>query len=119
MLFRSIHEGDKCRIFWICETFNSKGKAHCPAQQIPEAILHETAARALGLSVFDEVVFKKCVSAIRAPENGVLIFIMKDGGEVRETWQNKSRRHSWTPEMRQKARADALRGQRMKGGAAQ
>jgi len=116
---KTVHNGDKSRIFWMCGTFNSKGKAHCNAQQIPEAILQDTAALALGLSEFDEAMFNKAVKAIRAPENGVLIFCLHSGAEVRVEWQNRSRRYSWTPEMRRKARADAIRGHSMKGGAAQ
>jgi len=104
---------------WICPTFNSKGKDRCNAQQIPEDILQDTAARALELTAFDEAIFNKAVVAIRAPENGVLIFIMKDGAEVQVEWQNRSRRYSWTPEMKEQARADALRGHSMRGGAAQ
>jgi DNA invertase Pin-like site-specific DNA recombinase len=116
---KTVRDGDKCRIFWMCGTFNSKGKAHCNARQIPEAILKDTTAQALGLSEFDAELFKKTVSKIRAPEDGVLIFSLRNGPDIRVEWQNKSRRYSWTPEMRQTAREDAQRGNRMKGGAAE
>jgi DNA invertase Pin-like site-specific DNA recombinase len=100
---KTVHS-DKSRVFWICGTFNRKGKAYCNAQQIPEVILMDAAARALGLSNFDESIFIKMVSTIRVPENGTLIFSFYDGREVRVEWQNKSRRESWTPEMREQAR---------------
>ena len=98
---------------WICGTFNKWGKAHCPAQQIPEGILQDAAARALGLLAFDEAIFNKTVREIRALENGVLIFILQDDTEIRVEWQNKSRRESWTEDMKQRALEDSLRGHRM------
>ena len=116
---KTVRNCGKCRIFWMCDTLKNKGKAHCNAQQIPEAILQDAAARALGISTFDDGMFNQAVSTIRAPENGILIFLLHSGDEVRAEWQNISRRNSWTPEMKQKAREDALRGHRMRGGAAQ
>jgi DNA invertase Pin-like site-specific DNA recombinase len=108
---------------WICGTFNSWGKERCPARQIPEVILQDAAAQAVGLSEFDGDLFNEAVSEIRVPENGVLIFVLRNiDMEIRVEWENRSRRESWTPEMRQKARADALRGnalrnERTEGGA--
>jgi DNA invertase Pin-like site-specific DNA recombinase len=104
---KTVHN-DKSRVFWMCGTFYRKGKAQCNAQQIPEAILMDAAAKALGLSQFDEYVFNQMVTTIRAPENGVLIFSLSTGEAVRVEWQNKSRRESWTPEMREAARLRAL-----------
>ena len=43
------------------------------------------------------------------PENGVLVFVFYDGHTVTKTWDNPSRRHSWNPENRQRARELALR----------
>ena len=114
---KTVHDGDKCRVFWMCHTFNSKGKAHCNARQIPEGILKDAAASALGLPAFDGERFKEAVIEIRVPVAGALIFLMRGGSEIRVEWENKSRRHSWTPAMREKARADALRGHQMREGA--
>ncbi len=74
----------------------------------------DAAVRAMGLTTFDENIFNKIVSTIIAPENGVLLFSMRDGREIRMEWQNISRRESWTPEMREKARINAL--QHLTGG---
>ena len=68
----------------------------------------DAAARALGLSTFDESVFMKKVTAIRVPESGILIFSLSSGEDVRVEWQNISRRESWTPEMRERARTKSL-----------
>lgn len=102
---------------WICKTFNVYGKSACGSQQIPEDVLMGQAAVALGLPDFDVTAFKAQVSEIRVPGANQLLFIFKDGHKVELAWQT-SRRDSWTPEMRQRAREDALRGRAMRGGAA-
>jgi len=102
---------------WICKTFNVYGKGACGSQQIPEDVLTQQAAIALGIIDFDAAALDARVSEIRVPGANQLLFIFKDGHEVGLAWQT-SRRDSWTPEMRQQARADALRGNRMRGGAA-
>ncbi len=94
---------------WICQTFNSKGKALCASKQIPEDILEAAAAQVLELPEFDEAVFTAKIREIRVPENGVLVFVFRDGQEATRTWKNPSRRESWNVEKRAKAREDALR----------
>ena len=87
------------KIVWICDTFNTLGKGECDAQQIPEAILEEKAAEAGGLDG---------IAGIIATERNALEFILKDGQKVQTGWENPSRRHSWTPEMREAARQKTL-----------
>ena len=58
---------------------------------------------------FDEAAFAAKVEEIQVPENGVLVFVFYDGHTVTKTWDNPSRRHSWNPENRQRARELALR----------
>lgn len=94
---------------WICRTFNQKGKALCDAKQIPEDILKRLTAEAMGLPEFDEAAFAAKVEEIQVPENGTLVFAFYDGHTVTKTWDNPSRRHSWNPENRQRARELALR----------
>ena len=58
---------------------------------------------------FDAAAFAAKVEEIQVPENGVLVFVFYDGHTVTKTWDNPSRRHSWNPENRQRARELALR----------
>ena len=58
------------RVVWICSTFNSRGKAACHSQQIPEDVLQELV----------DVDFDR----IRIPEPNVLIIVTPDGSEVRD-----------------------------------
>ena len=93
---------------WICSTFNSKGKACCASKQIPEDILEAVTAQAMGLPKFDGASFTAKVKEIQVPENGTLVFVFYDGHTATKTWDNPSRRQSWNPENRQKARELAL-----------
>ena len=95
---------------WACATYTYHGKHECAAKRIPEAILKEKCAEALGLAEYDPAVFTVKVAAITIPEDGVLAFTFKDGTEKMIHWENRSRRESWTDEMKQTAREKALEG---------
>lgn len=97
------------RPVWICSTFNTRGKAHCASKQIPEGILKSVAAQAMDLPVFDEAAFAAQIEKIQVPENGVLVFVFRDGRSITKTWENRSRRESWNQENREKARALSLK----------
>jgi hypothetical protein len=96
------------KIVWICPTFDHLGKAECDSQQIPEAILEVKVAEVLGIPRFDELQLHTFVTEIRVPERNRLIFVFQDGHEIEISWENPSRRESWTPEKREKARQRAL-----------
>jgi len=94
---------------WQCSTFLQEGKAHCAAKQAPEETLMAVAAEVLGLAAFDETVFKNSISEIRIPGGNRLVFVFSDGATVERVWQDRSRRESWTEEMREAARQNAKR----------
>ena len=95
---------------WACSTFTYRGKRECAAKRIPEDILKEKCAEALGLSEYDPTVFKIKVDSLTIPADGVLVFTFKDGTDKTIHWENRSRRESWTDEMKQAAREKALEG---------
>ncbi|MDR1464737.1 MAG: recombinase family protein [Oscillospiraceae bacterium] len=96
------------KIVWICDKFNTLGRAECDNQQIPEDILIAITVEALGLQAFDEQALRSCVTEILVPGPGQLTYIFLDGHTIETTWQHRSRRESWTPEMREMARQKAL-----------
>jgi DNA invertase Pin-like site-specific DNA recombinase len=102
----------KTGIVWICSTFNTAGKAACAAKQIPEETLMITAAEALGLESFSPEVFALRVSSITVKNGNTLVFHLTDGSQVEKTWKDRSRRESWTEEMKQAARKAALTQER-------
>jgi len=81
----------------------------CHTKQIPEDTLIATTAEALGVSEFSEELFNEQIKEIRVPEFNHLIFVFYDGQEIEKVWQDRSRRESWTPEMRQIAHHHALK----------
>ena len=102
--------GKKCeKPVWCCSTFNTRGKNACPAQQIPENILITKTAEILGVTGFDRETLTKQIKEIRVPKHYCLVYAFRDGHTEEVAWQHKSRRESWTPEMKQKARENARR----------
>lgn len=94
---------------WNCSTFQTYGKSSCHTKQIPEDILMETAAAAMGLEIFDEDAFLESVQEVHVPAFNHLVFCLKDGTKDERVWQDRSRRESWTLEMKQQAAAHAKR----------
>lgn len=89
---------------WICTTFNLHGKKHCPtAKQVPEKALLALTAKVLGLKEFDETVFSEQIDSMVIPAPNQVLYRFKDGHEVTGTWTDRSRRDSWTDEMRRAA----------------
>ena len=97
---------------WTCRRYYELGKAVCPAQSISETILIEKTKEVLGLGAEDaldrELLLSK-VKKIVVPEPHQLIYYMKDDTITTIPWQHKSRRESWTPEMREAARQKTLK----------
>jgi len=100
---------------WACATFTYRGKHECPAKRIREDILKEKCAEVLGLAEYDPVKFTAKVAAVTVPDDGILVFVFKDGTERTVTWENRSRRDSWTAEMKAAAREHALKGDDRRG----
>lgn len=97
------------RVVWCCATFNSRGKKYCQtSKMIPEETLKAVCTTALGLPEFDAKIFEKQVISIDACPGNLLRFHFYDSSEKELTWKDRSRRESWTPEMRETARQKAL-----------
>ena len=89
---------------WTCMTYSYRGKDQCPAKRIPEDILKQKCAEAMGLPAYDAERFRDTVSSITVPDDGILLFSFRDGTERTLYWENRSRRESWTDEMKAAAR---------------
>ena len=93
---------------WACPNFYSLGKAICPSQKIPEEILLEKTREILGVTDLNRESIAERIKEIIVPAPYTLRFILVDGTVSEITWQHRSRKESWTPEMRQKAREKTL-----------
>ena len=75
-------------IVWICSTYNTKGKKHCPkSKQIPEEKLYAACCEALGISEFDENIFQSEIEQIIVPAPNQLKFIFHNGTMKIVEWQ--------------------------------
>ena len=80
----------------------------CSAQQIPERILLAKTSEVLGREAWDREALLEQVTEIRVPGHNRLIYVFCDGHTQDVTWQNPSRRDSWTEEMKQPAREKSI-----------
>lgn len=96
------------KVSWNCATFLKEGKTVCHTKQIPEETLYSITSEVLGLSEFDENVFKKAIREIIVPEFNTLVFVFVDGRQIRRVWQERPRNEIWTKDMRQQARVREL-----------
>lgn len=102
-------------VVWCCATFNTKGKKYCASKVIPETTLQGAAAEVLGLQLFDEDVFESQIDHIEACPGNLLRFVFVSGAVQEYRWKDRSRRDSWTTEMRETARQKALERSRADG----
>ena len=84
---------------WICTTYNTHGKAACPSKAIPEQVLD---------AITNEVGGIGKITALQPCNDNTLVLTLTSGEQVVKRWQDRSRRESWTPEMKEKARQKDL-----------
>lgn len=100
------------RPVWICQKSLRYGKTACSSQRIPETILTEKTCEVLGMSEISREVVAEKIHRILVPEHNRLIYELRDGSSVEVAWEHKSRKYSWTDEMRQVARERAIKQRR-------
>lgn len=93
---RRINHG---RHFWNCATTLGRGTKFCDSHMIPETTLFELTEEVLGSidALPDQI--EKILA-----RDYCITFCFKDGRQVERTWAHRSRKDSWTPEMREAAR---------------
>ena len=96
------------KVSWNCTTFLKEGKAVCHTKQIPEETLYSVTTEVLGLSEFDETVLKKVIKEIIVPEFNTLVFVFRDGKQIKRVWQDRPRSEIWTEDLRKQAREREL-----------
>ncbi|GAB1360153.1 recombinase family protein [Porphyromonadaceae bacterium] len=98
---------------WNCSTFLAKGKTHCHGKKIPEVTLQAVCAEVLGTGTYNLTIFHERVDRVEVPEDNHLLFVFKDGSTVERIWTDRSRRESWTAQMKQAA-TERIHSQRRK-----
>lgn len=89
---------------WMCKSADQMGVDYCTNKAIPERALYKMVNEVLGLTEFDEGIFKEKVKEIEAYPGNLLIFHFNDGTSKEATWIMPSRKDSWTPEMKEAMR---------------
>jgi hypothetical protein len=103
------HKTTEYNNFWLCTTYNVHGKEYCNgSKRIPEKSLYEALNQYLGTNEFDEAKFNKKVDYMVAQSDNKLEIHLLNGTVDVIMWENSSRKESWTPEMREKARLAAI-----------
>ena len=103
-----------CHPHWICRTAKTMGSKYCNMPQIRDEIFRQKTCVVLKIDTFDEKLFNEKIDRIEVLENQILNFVFKDKIEVQVHWDYISRRESWTPEMRLKAKADGAKANKKK-----
>lgn len=93
---------------WACPNYYTMGRNICPAQKIPEDILIEKTLKVLGVPALNREILLERVRQIIVAAHNQLRYILHDGTVVDVQWRHRSRKESWTPEMREAARQRAL-----------
>lgn len=87
---KTTHAGTKYeKIMWLCPTYDSKGKSKCDSKRIPESVLAE---------IKDEI--KEII--VTAPNE--FRVTLASGTTFSKQWEWKSKKESWTDDMKQAAR---------------
>ncbi|MEA4821262.1 MAG: zinc ribbon domain-containing protein, partial [Erysipelotrichales bacterium] len=97
---------------WECSTYNTQGRKECASKAIPEEILNEATSQVLGVDEVTDELVQNSIDYIEAFNENKLVYHLKDGKTQEVYWKDRSRSESWTSEMREKARLNALKNNR-------
>ena len=85
-------------VSWICGTRKKGGS--CTNKYLPEQILKNLCAEALGTQGFDEDEFAEKIEKIVIPGKNEVIFYFYDGRILQKHWKSTAHKDWWTPERR-------------------
>ena len=88
----------ECHVSWICGTRKKAGS--CTNKYLPEQILKNLCAEALGTQGFDEDEFAEKIEKIVVPGKNEVIFHFYDGRILQKQWKSTAHKDWWTPERR-------------------
>lgn len=92
------------KYIWRCNTYRAKGKNACPLNAIPESEIERLIKEVIHSSVIEANNLRSTIKAIVARNDRTLEFQLVDGTSITKEWIPSSRKNSWTPEMKERAR---------------
>ena len=93
---------------WSCVTYQNMGKAECDAKSVPDAELTRITLEVLNIKELDRYLIEDKLECIEVFKDNKLLYHLLDGSTVERTWNDISRRDSWTEEMKKEARRKSL-----------
>ena len=93
---------------WSCVTYQNMGKAECDAKSVPDAELTRITLEVLNIKELDRDLIEDKLECIEVFKDNKLLYHLLDGKTVERTWNDISRRDSWTEEMKKEARRKSL-----------
>lgn len=93
---------------WSCVTYQNMGKAECDAKSVPDAELTRITLEVLNIKELDRDLIEDKLECIEVFKDNKLLYHLLDGSTVERTWNDISRRNSWTEEMKKEARRKSL-----------
>ena len=93
---------------WSCVTYQNIGKAECNAKSVPDAELTRITLEVLNIKELDRDLIEDKLECIEVFKDNKLLYHLLDGSTVERTWNDISRRDSWTEEMKKEARRKSL-----------
>lgn len=105
-----VRKKNKYRAFWVCSSMSNKGATSCTQTlSLREDTLIELTNNALGIDEFDEALFNKEIDRIIVHQSKDLDFVFKNGEVKTFHFEFKSRKESWTNEMKEQARKGSFK----------
>lgn len=96
------------KLVWICYTYNAFGISRCESKRVPDAELVRLAKEILKVEELTNEIINERIEKVVVSNGRLLTFYLSDGRIIDATWTERSRRESWTPEMRENARRREL-----------
>ena len=93
---------------WSCKTYQDFGKTECDAKSVPDAELTRITLEVLNIKELNRDLVEDKLEVIEVFKDNKLLYHLRDGSTVERTWNDISRRDSWTEEMRKEARRKSL-----------
>ena len=93
---------------WSCVTYQNIGKAECNAKSVPDSELTRITLEVLNIKELDRDLIEDKLDCIEVFKDNKLLYHLLDGKTVERTWNDISRRDSWTEEMKKEARRKSL-----------
>ncbi len=83
-------------------------KTECDAKSVPDVELTRITLEVLNIKELDRDLVEEKLEVIEMLKDNKLIYHLKDGSTVERTWNDISRRNSWTEEMKKEVRRKSL-----------